>query len=351
MADPRFFPPPQPLRVAEVARITGAELVRGDPDALIAGAAPLDTAGPGELTFLDNPKYARHLSRTRAGACLCTARHIEQVPAGVSALQTQSPYQAYAAYLAAAYPAAMRPPGAYERGARPELRGTVHPDARLEPEVLVEPGAVVGAGAEIGRGTIIAAGAVVAGGVAIGRECVIGSNATIQNALVGNRVIIHPGVQIGQDGFGFAMGPGGHRKVAQLGRVIVQDDVEIGANTTIDRGANRDTTIGEGTKIDNQVQIGHNVQVGRHCVIVSQVGISGSATLGDFVAVGGQTGINGHVTVGDGAQIAAASAVNGDVPPGGRWGGTPARPFTEWLRDERALRRLARRAPGGKGEE
>jgi UDP-3-O-[3-hydroxymyristoyl] glucosamine N-acyltransferase len=350
MADPRFFPPPPPMRLAEVARVTGADLLRGDPNALIEGAAPLETAGPGELTFLDNPKYARYLTGARAGACLCAPRHADRIPAEVAVLQTEEPYRAYAAYLAAIFPAALRPSGTYERGAEPALAGIVHPQAKLEPGAWVEPGAVVAAGAEIGRGTVVSAGAVIGTGVAVGRDCTVGANVTLQHALIGDRVIIHPGVQIGQDGFGFAMGPAGHRKVAQLGRVIIQDDVEVGANTTIDRGANRDTVIGEGTKIDNQVQIGHNVRIGRHCVIVAQVGISGSATLGDFVAVGGQTGINGHVTIGDGAQIAAASAVNGDVPPGERWGGLPARPFAEWLRDERALRRLARRGATGKDE-
>jgi UDP-3-O-[3-hydroxymyristoyl] glucosamine N-acyltransferase len=338
------------MPLAEVAQVTGAELLRGDPHSEITGAAPLERAGPRELTFLDNPKYARYLATTRAGACLCAPRHAGHVPPGVAVLQTDEPYRAYAAYLAAAFPAARRPAGAYERSPAAGQTGTVHPAARLEDGVVVEPGAVVGAGSEIGRGTIVAAGAVIASGVAVGRDCSIGAGATLQHALIGDRVVIHPGVRIGQDGFGFAMGAAGHRKVAQLGRVIVQDDVEIGANTTIDRGANKDTVVGEGTKIDNQVQIGHNVQIGRHCIIVAQVGISGSATLGDFVAVGGQSGINGHVTIGDGAQIAAASAVNGDVPPGERWGGVPARPFAEWLRDERALRRLARRAQGSKRE-
>jgi len=156
-------------------------------------------------------------------------------------------------------------------------------------------------------------------------------------------VTVHAGTAIGQDGFGFAMGRTGHLKVPQIGRVIVQDQVEIGANTTIDRGALRDTIIGEGTKIDNLVQIGHNVVIGRHCIIVSQTGISGSSELGDFVALGGQVGVVGHVKIGAGAQIAASSNVSGDIPPGVRWGGTPAKPMRLWFREITLLRQLAER--------
>jgi UDP-3-O-[3-hydroxymyristoyl] glucosamine N-acyltransferase len=207
--------------------------------------------------------------------------------------------------------------------------------------VTVDPGAVVGPHAEIGSGTVIGAQTVVGPQVRIGRDCSIGPGATVLHALIGNRVILHPGVRVGQDGFGFAMGPRGHRKVAQIGRVIIQDDVEIGANCTIDRGASRDTIIGEGTKIDNLVQVGHNVVIGRHCVIVAQVGISGSTVLEDFVVIGGQVGIVGHIRIGKGAQIAASSNVNSDVPPGVRWGGTPAKPVRDWFREITAVKNLA----------
>jgi len=227
----------------------------------------------------------------------------------------------------------------------------VHATARLEDGVTVEPAAVVGPRAEIGSGTVIAATAVIGSEVRIGRDCSIGAGAFISNALLGDRVIIHPGCRIGRDGFGFVMGGEGHLKVPQVGRVIIQDDVEIGAGSTIDRGAIRDTVIGEGTKIDNLVQVGHNVSIGRHCVLVAQTGISGSSTLEDFVVLGARVGVNNNVTIGEGAQIAAISVVHGDVPPGARWGGTPAKPVKQWFREMMILERLARGKDSAEGAE
>jgi UDP-3-O-[3-hydroxymyristoyl] glucosamine N-acyltransferase len=183
---------------------------------------------------------------------------------------------------------------------------------------------------------------VIGADVRIGRHCTIGIGASLIHALIGDRVIVHPGARIGQDGFGYVPGPGGHLKVPQVGRVVVQDDVEIGANTTIDRGASRDTVIGEGTKIDNLVQIGHNCIIGRHCIIVGQSGISGSVTLGDYVMLGAKVGIADHVTVGEGAQIGATAGVMNDVPPGARWIGAPARPAKEFFREVAILKRFGR---------
>jgi UDP-3-O-[3-hydroxymyristoyl] glucosamine N-acyltransferase len=227
----------------------------------------------------------------------------------------------------------------------------IHPSARLESGATVDPGAVIGPLAEIGSGTVIGAGAAIGASVKIGRDCSIGPNASITHSLIGDRVIIHAGCCIGQDGFGFSMGPKGHVKVPQIGRVIIQDDVEIGAGTAVDRGAIRDTVIGEGTKIDNHVQIAHNVSIGRHCVIVAQNGIAGSATLGDFVVLGARSGANSHATIGEGAQLAAASIAHGIVPPGARYGGLPAKPAKQWFREMKAIERLGRKGTPASGSD
>ena len=353
MSDPTFFPPPKPATVADVCSWTGATV--DDERAayvVLQGVGPLDTAGPGDLTFLDNKKYVDNLTATRASACLVHSRFVDKVPAGVVAIVTTDPYRAFATVVGRFYPAALKLEGAYGDGAGIAAAAHVHPTARLEPGVTVEPGAVIGARAEIGTGSVVGANAVIGHDVRIGRNCHVAANATLIHCLLGNRVIIHSGTRIGQDGFGFAMGPKGHLKVPQIGRVVVQDDVEIGANCTIDRGANRDTVIGEGTKIDNLVQIAHNVVVGRHCVIVSHAGVSGSTVLGDFVVLAGQAGVTGHLKIGSGAQIGAQAGVMEDVPAGARIVGSPAKPVREFAREIATLKKLARRDGGsGRGDD
>lgn len=337
MEHPGFFDRAGPFTLADVARAAGADLAPGtDAGRLVSDICPLSDAGPAHLSFLDNKKYLPQLAATMAGACLLQPAFADRLPAGTAGLLTKQPYRGFALALALLYPQAMRP-----RVCGPGAQHAVDPTARIEDGAEIQPGAIVGAEAIIGRGTIVAANAVVGYRCTVGRDCFIGPGAAVTHALIGDRVILHAGVRIGQDGFGFAMGPRGHLKVPQIGRVIVQDDVEIGANSTIDRGALKDTIIGEGCKIDNLVQIGHNVIMGRHCVIVGQCGIAGSTELGDFVVMGGQAGLVGHIKVGMGAQIAGASHAKDDVPPGARLIGTPARPIRQWMKEQTAVARLA----------
>ncbi|MGQ0456827.1 MAG: UDP-3-O-(3-hydroxymyristoyl)glucosamine N-acyltransferase [Hyphomicrobium sp.] len=342
-----FFDRAGPFPLSDVARAVGAAIVSDrDPSLLIEDVRPLIDAGPRHVSFIENRKYLLQLDASRAGACLTSAATAPRVPEHTAALVVPQPYHAFAQALLLFYPGS-RLPMTTRAGAPP-----IDPTARLETDVQVEPGAVIGPEVEVGSGTRIAAGAVIGARCHIGRNSYIGPSATVTHALIGDRVIVHAGVRIGQDGFGFAMGRTGHLKVPQIGRVVIQDDVEIGANTTIDRGALKDTIIGEGTKIDNLVQIGHNVVIGRHCVMVAFSGVSGSTELGDFVVMGGQSGAVGHIKIGAGAQIGGSTHPTHDVPAGARMFGTPAKPLKEWAREAATLKRLAqRRSEGSDGEQ
>ncbi len=341
MSEPVFLTRGGGLTLEEIATLVGvAALAAPVRQRRIVNVAPLDIAGPSDITFFDKQRFAAVAAKTHAGACLTTAALAPRLPGLVAALIVAEPFHGFVAVARQLFPQALQPSSLY---AAAGITGAhVHPQARLEGGVIVDPGAVIGPRAEIGTGTLVGAGAVIGAEVRVGRDCAIGAGAVISHALIGDRVIIHPGCKIGQDGFGYVMSGKGHLKIPQVARVIIQDEVEIGAGTTIDRGAIRDTVIGEGTKIDNLVQIGHNVSIGRHCVLVAQTGISGSATLEDFVVLGARAGLNNQVTVGEGAQIAATSNVHGDVPAGERWCGTPAKPMKVWLREMKALTRLAR---------
>jgi UDP-3-O-[3-hydroxymyristoyl] glucosamine N-acyltransferase len=349
---PDFLRTHRELTTGEIAGLTHAKLRDGDaPDRRIANIAPLDSAGAADVTFLDNTKYLAALAATRAGACFVAPRfQAAVVPSGLVVLVTKEPYRAFVAVARALFPEVLRPSSLFGASGH-AAAAQVHPSARIEAGVTIDPFAVIGPRAEIGGGSVIAAGAVIGPDVCIGRNCGIGASASIMHALIGDRVIIHPGARIGQDGFGYLPSPHGHQKIPQTRRVIIQDHVEIGANSTIDRGSTRDTFIGEGTKIDNLVQIGHNVSIGRHCIIVSQTGISGSAQVGDYVMMGGQVGVADHISIGAGAMIGARGGVMSDIPAGERWAGYPARPGREWLKGVAMVRRLVRGTGKDESEE
>ena len=336
MADSRFFNLLGPLRLKELAEITRAEIAGNlDLDRSFDDVQALDDAGETHVSFLDNKKYAGAFAESKAGACIIRPEYLDRAPPGMSLLVTSEPYLGYAKVAQRLYPTSKPSAG-------------ISPQAMVDPRALVgvgtriDPGAVILSGAEIGANCIIGSNSVVGSGVTISDDCRIGANVTLSHCCLGHRVILHPGVRIGQDGFGFALTAAGHEKVPQLGRVIVEDDVEIGANSTIDRGAGPDTVIGAGTKIDNLVQIAHNVKLGRGCIVVSQVGISGSTEIGDFVMIGGQAGLTGHLEVGSGSRIAAQSGVMRNVEAGATIGGSPAKPMRDWLKEVAFVERMVK---------
>lgn len=338
MQHPGFFERSGPFPLTDLATTLKADCTPAS-NTLIEDVKTLQDAGPFDATFFNNRKYLGQLETTTAAACLVAPAFAEKIPKGTDALVVEDPYRAFAELLGLFYPNSQHP-----RFMADDQATNIAQSARIEKDVVIEPTAVIGPEVEIGAGTRIGAGAIIGYRCTVGRNCFIGPRVTLTHSLVGNNVTIHAGASIGQDGFGFAMGPKGHRKVPQIGRVIIQDDVDIGANSTIDRGALNDTVIGQGTKIDNLVQIGHNVVIGRHSVIVALTGIAGSCELGDFVVMAGKSGLAGHLKVGDGAQIAGASHPISDVPAGAKMGGTPARPYRQWAAESALLKRLVKNA-------
>jgi UDP-3-O-[3-hydroxymyristoyl] glucosamine N-acyltransferase len=337
MADPRFFNVSGPFSLRELAEIAGGDLSESaDGDSLFSDVAPLGQASASDISFLDNKRYVESYTKSSAGACIVHPALALKAPDGMSLVLMADSYRGYARVARAFYPLAAVMP-AISHGA------TIDDTAQVGQGCRIDPGVVIGANAHIEDGCWIGANTYIGQGVSLGKDCRIGPLVTLDYCQLGAQVIIHSGVRIGQDGFGFAMGPEGHLKVPQLGRVLIEDDVEIGANSTIDRGTGPDTIIGAGSKIDNLVQIGHNVRLGRCCIIVSQVGISGSTSVGDFTALGGQVGIAGHLEIGPGAQIAAQSGVMRNVGPGEKIGGSPAQPFREWMRGVAAIEKMSKK--------
>lgn len=339
--DDRFFESLGPATLQDLATFTGAALGRSDGKRRIARVSTLGLASADSVTFLTDRRHATALNLSDAGACFVTEGLKDCAPPTTVALVTPSPQAAYAA--------------AARRLHRPRFHPVdspnIHPEAELEDGVEVEAGVTIGPGAAIGRGTRLCAGAAIGPGVRLGRNCYVGPNATVGFALIGDGVSIYAGAVIGEAGFGATAGDRGVIDVPQLGRVILQDGVTVGANSCVDRGAYDDTVVGENTKIDNLVQIAHNVIIGRNCVLASQCGISGSVTIGDGCMLGGRVGVADHIKIGAGVRLAAATGVIGDVEPGEVLGGTPARPVRQWLKEIAWVSKMTRRqGKRGSGE-
>jgi UDP-3-O-[3-hydroxymyristoyl] glucosamine N-acyltransferase len=335
-------PPPRLIStpLGDIARQFNVVLADGvDPHLCLNGGASLSNAGASDFAYMDHPRYVDELRQTLAGACFVNERFKRHVPPGTVSLIVSKPYDSFARLLAQFHPDALRP-STIHADRTISSRATVHETAWLGEDVVVDPGVVIGRDARIGAGSVISANAVIGPSVVIGDNTSIGPHASITHAVVGSGTIIHSGVRIGQDGFGFAPTERGHIKVVQLGKVVIGDDVEIGANTTIDRGSSHDTIIGTGTKIDNLVQIGHNCQIGKHNIFAGQVGIAGSSTTGDYVVMAGQVGIGDHCRIGDRTMLGAKSGVHNDIPADQKMLGAPATPVSEQLRILSSLEKL-----------
>ncbi len=324
------------LTAADVASLVRGEIARGDPARVAARVAPLDRAASDEVSFYANAKYAEAFAATRAGIVLVAPALADADGAnGATRVVVDKPHEALLALLPALYRPPTHVPG-------------VHPTAhlgrgvRLGDDVMIGAGVVIGDGATVGSRVRLDANVVLGEDVVIGDDTRVFANATLYAGVrVGARVAIHSGARLGSDGFGYVFGEGRHRKIPHVGRCVVEDDVEIGANTTIDRGSIDDTVIGAGTKIDNLVHVGHNVRIGRLCLVMAQVGISGSAVVEDGAILAGQVGVGGHLTIGRGARIGGQAGVFGDVPAGATYSGYPARPHKESLRAIAASQRIA----------
>ncbi len=333
MPDPRFFQQSPPRLLSDLATLSQAVLEGHGGTAVLSGVAPLGQAGRSDVSFLTGRRYLQTLSDTGAGACFVSPEFAEAVPEGCHALITSFPQAAWAVVADSFYQPLRHDPAA----------PAVHPEAEIEPGVEIGQGVVIGAGARIGSGSRLGPGTVIGPGVCLGRGCRIGPRVVIGFALIGDGVAVSAGAVIGEAGFGAAAAPRGVVDIPQLGRVILQDNVTVGANSCIDRGAFDDTSVGENTKIDNLVHIAHNTKIGRNCVLAAFVGISGSVTVGDGVSFGGKAGIADHVTIGSGAGIGAGAGIIKNVPAGEVWSGYPGRPVREWLKETAWVARATRR--------
>jgi UDP-3-O-[3-hydroxymyristoyl] glucosamine N-acyltransferase len=317
------------MLLSELARQLNLTLDGADRE--ISGVNTLADAGPDQVSFLANPKYRDQLALTRAAAVILTAEDADGVE---TALISDTPYLAFAR----AVQLFARPQGSFSGQSGQSF---IHPEASVADSATIAPNVFIGAGAEIGSDTTLFPGCYVGEECRVGQGCTLYPNAVLMAGTeVGDRVTLHAGVVLGSDGFGFAQSQAGMEKFPQIGRVVVEDDVEIGANSTIDRAALGETRIGRGTKIDNLVQLGHNVLVGKNSIIVAQVGVAGSTTIGDQVILAGQVGVAGHLTIGDRCRVGAQSGIGRDLEPGTDVSGTPAMPHGTYLRASTTIPRL-----------
>jgi len=336
VADPRFFDNKGPIALADLASAIGARLAAGvDGSVSVRDVSDAESARDGDLCLAANPRFLGLIGDGAIAVIVPPALEEAATVRGLLTFVHDDPQGAFARAAELLYPKAGRSIG-------PTGSERIDPSAQIGENVTIEAGAVIGPQVEIGSGSHIATNAVIGRGVRMGRDCYVGPGTSVICALIGDRVTIHGGVRIGTDGFGYASGPGGHRRIPQLGRVIIQDDVDIGANCCIDRGALGDTTIGEGTKIDNLVQIGHNNTIGRRVILVSQVGLSGSVTVGDWAVLGGKVGVADHIDIGAGTRVAAKAGVSKDLVAGQDYAGFPAQPAGLWRREVALLRRMTK---------
>lgn len=323
-----------PLRVEAIAALVGGTLRNIDPDKEIHGVGTLDQAGPDQASFLANMRYQQALASTQAGVVFVAQSMREQDLVGKPVIAVPDSYLAFALLQRHFHP---QPAGSGQR----HPSAVIDASAEIAADADIGPQAVVGAGAQIGAGTIIGPGCVIGDGARIGAQCLLHARATVaHDCVLGDRVILQAGVVIGADGFGYAWSGREHLKIPQTGRVVIEDDVEIGANSCIDRGALGDTIIHRGVKLDNLIQVGHNAEIGAYSIMASQVGISGSTHIGQGCQVGGQAGIAGHLHIGDGCKLAAKTGVMGNLEAGGTYGGMPAMPHRTWLKVSALMERL-----------
>ena len=340
MADSRFFDKVPSLTLAEIAKAADVKLPDGtDESKTFTDVADLKSAESSQVSWAFIPKAREDLKNTKAGAVIVPEKFVSFVPSGCIALVAKDAHRSYGLLAQAFYPRHLT--------AGISEWAMVDPSAQLGEGCQIDAGAVIGPNVVLGARCHVCANAVIERGVQMGDDCIVGATATVSHCIAGHKVYIYPGAHIGQDGFGFAMSPEfGPTKVPQLGRVMIGNDVEIGSCTTVDRGAMGDTVIGDGTRIDNLVQVAHNVKLGRCNVMVSQVGIAGSCEFGDFVVAGGQAGFAGHLKIGTGAQIAAQSGMMADIPAGGVVMGSPAMPHKDYMRQVLAIRNLTKKKEG-----